>query len=133
MSTLAQRSEELRETARARLLELLPARSLADRLEIAHGLKPAGPERFSPVFAFIRYKSRSGETRIVDFIVIRDNRPVSISGEINALLPTTERNFSIPPGEYYTGIVLGKKSPEDVVKDLSLLLFGQECLSVETL
>jgi len=130
MNTLAERSDALRQSAYEKLLETLGPKKLwmmEERPELNM------PTPVPSIWAFTRYRSRSGETRIVDFIVIRDNRPVSISGDINALLPTTERNFSIPPGEYFTGIVLGKKSPEDVVKELSVLLLGRDCLKLETL
>lgn len=129
---------DTREAARARLLEVLkpsPAHLRPDNGFLERG---TFYQYFATVWALTRYKSRARATSIVDFLVIRDNRPVSISREILQVLPedvakATAGRFSIPPGNEYTGLVLTKDRPEDIVNRLSMILFGRYCLDIEIL
>lgn len=115
-----------RDTARERLLELLGV-----------GLSHLPQQSFQPIWMLTRYRSRTGETRIIDFLVIRDNRPISISEEIAAILPRALPNvqgFSPEPGQQHTGMVFGTKTnPEDIINRLSMVLFARHCLKMENL
>lgn len=114
-----------RDTARERLLELL-----------TRPVNDFGTTELR-IWALTRYRSRTGETRIIDFLVIRDNRPISISEEIAALLPRALPNvqgFSPEPGQQHTGMVFGTKTnPEDIINRLSMVLFARHCLKMENL
>jgi hypothetical protein len=130
---------DTREAARARLLELLAKPPDNWKPEQNGNVLKVVPElRQATVWAVTRFQSRTRGTSVIDFLVIRDNRPTSISREILQVLPedlskATKGRFSIPPGNEYTGLVLTKNQPEDIVNRLSMALFGRYCLDIEVL
>lgn len=86
------------------------------------------------VYTLTRYRSRTRETSITDFFVIQENRPLFISQKMKMMhLNCGRGHFTIPPDEELSGLVLHKITPEDVVLELSMKLFGKEFIAVRNL
>ena len=90
-----------------------------------------------PIYCIHRYQSRTRETLIVDFLLIRSNTPIFLTQRLATLIPRpidNKKRFTVSPGQQYSGLVLHKTTPEMIIERLSLDLFGsREALKVYTL
>jgi len=128
MPKLEERAQQLRDQARGRLLEVVGSiyrdETVKPEDEISH---------LKPVYHVTRYISRTRETAVVDFLVIRLDTPVSISKDIALLLFADLPGYFVEGEQFSPGLVLYKKQPAEIIERLSQELYGRLCVECKSL